>query len=194
MKPDETCAAILLAAGASSRFGGDKLAAKINDEKVLERSAKALADAGCDMRAAIISETSKVHAPLLQNLGFEIIVNAHAHEGMSASLRAGIEWASDHNALCVLIALADMPFAPPAHLRSLLHSSQKCEERAAFTACGARRSPPAVFGSQWFETLRALKGDAGARDILAGLPARCAVKAPEKFLRDIDTPQDLDAG
>ncbi len=191
MISEENCAALLLAAGASSRFGGDKLAAQIDGETVLAYSAKALAASGCSLRAAVVSDASQIHAPLLHNLGFDIILNRHADEGMSASLRMGVGWAAEHKASGVLIALADMPFVPPAHFRTLLHSSQNCEERAAFTKRGAQRSPPAVFASVWFDKLSALQGDAGARGLIAGLPERCGVNASEEVLRDIDTPQDL---
>lgn len=191
MSRDGPCAAILLAAGASSRFGGDKLAALIDGETVLARSAKALGDAGCTLRAAVVSERSAAHAPLLKTFGFEVVVNPHAEEGMGASLREGAAWAARHGAASVLIALADMPFVSPAHLRSLVQRSQHCDERAAYTLCGSRRSAPAAFGATWFGELHALEGDQGARNIISRLPLSLAVAAPEAMLRDIDAPEDL---
>lgn len=185
------CAAILLAAGASSRFGGDKLAAVIDGETVLARSAKALADAGCSLRAAVVSEQSAIHAPLLKTFGYAIVANPHADEGLSASLREGVAWAEGRGAASVLIALADMPFVTPEHLRSLVHNSQQSDRGAAFTRHGARRSAPAAFHSTWFGELRALEGDEGARKIISRLPLSLGVEAPEAMLRDIDAPEDL---
>ncbi|MCK5749554.1 MAG: nucleotidyltransferase family protein [Oricola sp.] len=184
-------AAILLAAGASARYGGDKLAALIDGDSVLSHAAQAVAASGCARRAAIVSSKSAVHAPLLKTFGFETVLNLHADEGLSSSLREGVVWAARENAESVLVALADMPFVPPAHLRALIAHSHECEEGAAFTTADGRRSVPAVFGSQWFETLRALEGDAGARSILKRLPDALGVEAPAHYIRDIDTPQDL---
>ncbi len=110
---------------------------------------------------------------------------------MSTSLREGVSWAQEKNAGRVLIALADMPFVTPNHLGALIERCMARKENASFTKCGQRRSPPAAFGQDWFTPLRQLTGDAGARAILAELPANCGVEAAAGMLRDIDRPQDL---
>lgn len=190
MSSTNQCAAILLAAGAATRFGGDKLAAVVDGDTVLNRSAKALAASGCTLRAAVVSEKTQAHAPFLRQLGYEILVNSHATDGLSTSVREGVSWAARENATSVLIALADMPFVPASHFCALLQRSQKSDASGAYTRCGARRTPPAVFDSHLFAALRALHGDFGARAILKDLPEAWGVEAPEAALRDIDTPQD----
>lgn len=184
-------AAILLAAGASTRFGGDKLAASVGGETVLALSARALAASGCALRAAVLSPVTKPHAPLLQTLGFAVVLNERADDGLSASIRAGVDWADKQGAQSVLIALGDMPFIDPEHYLRLLRKFQESDDQLTFTVCGDRRAPPAIFGSLWFSPLRNLHGDAGARDLLRCADKRVGVQAPASALRDIDTPGDL---
>ncbi len=191
MTKEDKCAAILLAAGAARRFGGDKLAALIDGESVLHRSVSALARSGCGLRAAVLSEKTKSHAPELQQLGFEPLINDDAEEGLSASLRKGVSWAQQQGATSVLIALADMPLVSPSHFASLFERALSNNKMIAYSLSGKRRSPPAIFGATYFAELRALQGDEGARAILSALPEEWGVVAAQGALRDIDTVHDL---
>ena len=163
----QTTAAILLAAGAAKRFGGDKLG------------------------AAIVNEATVGHAPALRTLGYEAVLNKDASRGLSTSIRAGVAWAQSNGMQGVLIALADMPFINATHYRRLFREAQANDEQIAFTACGDRRSPPALFGICWFELLQALSGESGARALLASVSVAAGVEAPAESLVDIDTPDDL---
>lgn len=184
-------AAILLAAGSSRRFAGDKLAAPIGEETVLGLSARALAASGCALRVAVVRGASNPHASILKSLGFEIVINEKANEGLSRSLRAGVEWAERQSARGVLVALADMPFITAEHYRRLFEKADATSDCTSYTICDERRSPPAIFGAEWFNRLRDLCGDAGARTLLATISENVAVNAPADMLTDIDTPDDL---
>lgn len=183
--------AILLAAGASTRFGADKLAAKIGDRTVLEMSAGAIRGSRCDRRIAVVSAMTHSQAPALSALGFEIFVNDAPERGVSASLRIGVEAAAAQGACRVLIALGDMPFVTSAHLDRLLEHAAAHETGLAFTEFAGRRSPPAVFDQKWFARLRALQGDVGARDLLRSASDLLAVAASPEAGRDIDRRTDL---
>ena len=186
-----TTAAILLAAGASRRFGSDKLGASVGKGTVLGLSAKALAASGCVLRAAVVSEATKSHTRALQTLGFETVLNGHAVDGLSTSIRVGVNWAQIKGAQSALLALADMPFVDPAHYLRLFRKAQASDGQIAFTSCGDRRLPPAIFGAVWFARLQDLQGDAGARALLASVDADAGLHAPADALLDIDTLDDL---
>lgn len=172
-------AAVLLAAGRSSRFGSDKLRADCGGQPVLTRAALALRAAAPGPCLAVLRDLAQ--ADLLPD-GFDI---ALCQGQQSDSLRVAADWAASAPGL--LIALADMPFVPPDLHRAVM---------AAMTdlpACahGAAPLPPAAFPAAWFARLRDLTGDRGAGALLKGLPPAQYVIAPDDQLRDIDRPSDL---
>lgn len=182
--------AILLAAGKSQRYGADKLGATIDGRAVIERSAAALAASPCSEKIAVVGPAS-VHKPLLHSLGFEVIENAKADEGISSSIRRGVAHAQVKGADGVLIALADMPFVEGAHFDRLIDRAGKNDDGLSFSIAGKRRTPPAVFMARRFDALLTLKGDVGARELLQQADENCGVSAADATLRDIDVPSDI---
>ena len=83
-------AAIVLAAGASHRFGAaDKLQAHLDNETLLSRSLAAYADAPLARKIAI-TRPDKNLAAICAAAGFEVIINHHADDGMGTSIATGI--------------------------------------------------------------------------------------------------------
>lgn len=184
-------AAILLAAGGGTRFGGDKLGAKLGGDSVLARSARALAEAGCYAQTAVVSKTTFAQRQLLNGMDFDVIVNPQAEQGVSTSIRQGVAWAEAQGAGAALIALADMPFVTPAHYANLFDRATKKNAGIIFSMSGEQRSPPAIFSKACFSRLLALTGDVGARALLRSAPIEDGVETPEDMLADIDRPSDL---
>lgn len=183
--------AILLAAGASTRFGADKLSVEIGGKTILAMSAAAIRGSRCDRRIAVVSAMTMSQAQALSALEFDIVVNNAAENGVSSSIRVGVAAAVACAASRMLIALGDMPFVKTELLDRLIQAAATGDAGLSYTQCGARRTPPAVFDQRWFGRLLALEGDVGAREILRTAPAALAVKAQAGALRDIDTPADL---
>ncbi|MBA4489939.1 nucleotidyltransferase family protein [Paracoccus sp. S1E-3] len=172
-------AAVLLAAGRSTRFGSDKLRADCGGQPVLTRAARALRDAAPGPCLAVLRDAAQ--ADLLPN-GYQI---ALCQDQQSDSLRMAVRWAASAPGL--LIALADMPFVTPDLHRAVMAAM------TTLPACARAASPlpPAVFPAAWFPRLQRLTGDRGAGALLRDLPARQYVTAPAHQLRDIDRPSDL---
>ncbi|MEZ5921083.1 MAG: nucleotidyltransferase family protein [Parvularculaceae bacterium] len=180
-------AALLLAAGHSSRFGGNKLAAKIGGHSILERSATALAKANCCWLIAVSAPAT----PLPPDLGFQSIENQERDEGIASSIRLGVSRADDLGAEGVLIALADMPYVETHHLQALIDHALATPAQLSFTAAGDLRLAPAAFLRRWFPALLALHGDEGARSIIRDAPDNAGVETLIASLRDIDRLEDL---
>ena len=183
--------ALLLAAGAARRFGGDKLMAALDGRPVIEQSAGALAAAGCRWKVAIISADAPRRRDALEAAGYEVIENHDAGAGVSSSIKTGLRHAQDRGADGVLIALADMPYVTAAHHMALIDRARTHADGLSFSVAGALRSPPGVFLRSWFAQLLALEGDRGAGAILRAADPACGVSAEAQILRDIDTPEDL---
>jgi molybdenum cofactor cytidylyltransferase len=154
---------ILLAAGQGSRFGGDKLLAKLPDGTAIGvRAARNLRAALDEVIAVVRPEDAALRALLAQE-GCRVEPCATAWQGMGASLAHGVQASRDAGGW--IVALADMPLIAPATIRAV----------AAALAAGApialpfyrgERGHPVGFAAAYGERLAALAGDAGAREIL----------------------------
>ena len=180
------CAAILLAAGRSQRFGpGDKLMADLGGRPLADHAAEAIA--GLEFRApiAVVRAGAPELSDLLARRGFRIVENDRPEEGVSRSIRLGIEAAQ--GAQAAVVALADMPWVPAAHLRALCLSLAEDRPIVASQA-GDRRTVPAAFLASQFDELARLTGDAGARSLL---DAATGIAVDPALLADIDLPDQL---
>lgn len=178
--------AILLAAGRSRRFGSlNKLCATISGIPILTRSATNLAGSGADACIAVLGD------PALRDLVPSEFHIAHSDGLQSDSLRAGLAKARALGASRCLIALADMPFVPPAFLRQVMVSADAQTPSAAEGPSGAM--PPACIPRALFAQLDLVRGDRGAGQILKAA-RNCHLIPPQPdMLRDIDTIEDLRA-
>lgn len=184
-------AALILAGGASTRFGGCKLLAEIDGRNLLQRSIE-LASSVLPGHVHVV--TGAWHTQLMaanaqgQLYGAEFIHAADWSEGMAASLRTGINrLAADYNA--VLVLLADQVALTMADLEALLEAFDG--HNIACGVYGGRRGVPAVFPRSSFPRLRQLGGDQGAKAVLyeSAIPVReCSMPNAQW---DIDTLDQL---
>lgn len=182
--------AILLAAGQGSRFGGEKLLAKLADATpVGVQSVRNLKQALTEVIAVTRPEDAEFRA-LLHAEGIRVEICPRAHEGMGASLAHGVLASYDADAW--VIALGDMPRIRPATIRQIAVALAAGAEIAAPVYRGTRGHPVGFSGAQR-EALAALSGDAGARDILRAERSRITLLDCDDagVLADIDTPADL---
>ena len=191
--------AIVLAAGAGSRFGGGKLLAPLAGGVLLDGAlaaafasgaARVIVVTGADAEA--VGAATRAFADRTGAAGRLVLVHAPDHaEGMGASLRAG---AAALSPLVggVFVFLGDMPRVP-AEVCGPLAEAVRAGAPAAAPVFEGRRGHPALIGAELVPQLRTLSGDEGARRILQGLGERLAlVEAPDAgVLFDVDTPADL---
>ena len=179
---------ILLAAGSSKRFGGNKLAHMLDGEPIALRSARAFI-AVLPGATAVVRPHSLLK-PMLEDLGFRVVECVRADEGMGASLAAGVD--ANRRAAGWVVALADMPFIQSATHRKVAHAVAEGAELVAAGHHGERGHPVGI-GARFRDELVALEGDAGARNIVRANPHLLQVIECDDpgVLRDIDTPADL---
>jgi molybdenum cofactor cytidylyltransferase len=179
---------ILLAAGSSRRFNGNKLMHPLDGEPIALRSARAfIAALPC---ATAVTRPGSPLVTLLEKEGFRVVECARADEGMGASLAAGV--AATRDAAGWVVALADMPFINSAtHVRI----ANTVADGAELVAAGyqGERGHPVGIGARFLDQLLALEGDVGARNIVRANPQLLQVIECEDpgVLRDIDKPDDL---
>jgi molybdenum cofactor cytidylyltransferase len=187
-------AAIVLAAGASTRMGRQKLTLPIADGRALVRVVvdQVLA-AGLDDVAVVLGRDADAVATILSGLPVRTVVNPRYAEGQSTSLRAGLD-ALRPGTAAALIALGDQPLSAPDVIRRLVTAFRETGRPIAAPVYRNGRGNPVLFAAALFEELRAVTGDRGGRDVIARDPARVsevAVDAP--MPADVDTPADYEA-
>lgn len=181
---------ILLAAGSSRRFGGDKLLHRLPDGRPLAVAAADSLRPACDRLLAVLRPGADRLAELLGAAGCETLYCADADRGMGNSLAGAVR--ATPNAAGWVVALADMPYIATASHRQVVAALRRGASIAAVEYDG-RRGHPVGFASRWFAMLAVLTGDQGARAIVQANEARvtrCAVD-DGGVLRDVDTPGDL---
>ncbi len=181
---------ILLAAGASRRFGSNKLLMELGGEPLVVRAALNLCAAGVPVHCVVRDSAGPVAQALGGIPGVAIGACPDAHLGMGRSLAWGV--AATPSADAWLVALGDMPEVAPDTIRSLIRALRAHAPLVA-PEFGGRRGHPVGFSRRWYAQLLALDGDRGARDLLAAHPLelqQIRVQDPGVLL-DLDYPEDL---
>lgn len=183
-------AAVLLAAGAGSRFGGEKLLHPLDDGvAIAAHAARNLVAAGLEVIAVVRWGDFPLYN-MLEEEGCQVTMFQGAAHGMGASLAHGVAQARGADGW--VIALADMPRIAPDTIRKVIAA---LEEGAAIVAPVRKgeRGHPVGFGAQLRDELLALDGDQGARAVVER--HREAVKLIEcddpGVLYDIDRKTDI---
>lgn len=176
-------AAVILAAGASTRLGERKQLALLAGERLLERAIRIADEAGCAEIVVVLGfESENIAAQC--NLGrASVVVNDLWREGLASSIRAGIAYIANSSDRALLMT-CDQPAVTPNHLVQL---KTACAEAPIASSYANRQGIPACFPARSFPDLLHLRGDIGARDLLAAAPS---IALPGGEL-DIDTPEAL---
>lgn len=181
---------LLLAAGSAKRFGSNKLLHPLPHGVPIAVQAARHLKPETSALIAIIRPGQDTLFKALQEEGCDVVICENADEGMGASLACGARAAG--LAKGYLVALADMPFIRRSSIAAVRGALQDGAALAAPYWRG-RRGHPVGISHAFYEELVQLKGDEGAKSILAANEARL-VKIPlgdPGVLRDIDRPEDL---
>lgn len=183
---------VLLAAGAGTRFGGDKLLARLPDGTPIGVQAARTLRSGVDRALAVVRPGDVALAHLLEAEGIDVAVFSHADDGMGASLAFGVAAAPAADGW--IIALADMPFVG----RETIETVAGMLREGAWISAPRRqgmRGHPVGFTRALFPELTGLGGDLGARTILERHASRVEIFESEDsgILLDIDKLLDLPA-
>jgi molybdenum cofactor cytidylyltransferase len=174
-------AAVVLAAGSSTRLGRPKQLVEFNGELLIHRATATAIAAGLGPVVVVVKDASFI--PSLQQRGALAVLNSQHREGISSSIRVGVSAAYRAGASGVVILTCDQPSLTAAHLHKLIVDPE------SITASGyvGHVGIPAYFPVTKFEALLQLQGDTGARSLLHN-----AVTVIDEDLRyDIDTEEDL---
>ena len=189
-------AAIIVAAGSSSRLGHPKQLLLIDGEPMLQRAIRVAREAGASPVFVVIGAHRELIESNVDFVNASIVVNDGWQEGLASSIRAGVRAAEQHapEASGLLLMICDQPRLTPEHLRKMIHTfDAQHRETAIASLYAGTRGIPAIFPRSAVADLCALRRDKGARGLLAQR-SRPVIEIPlEGGEVDIDRPEDLAA-
>jgi molybdenum cofactor cytidylyltransferase len=181
--------AVVLAAGASSRMGRQKLLLPLGDEPLVRRTVRQVAEAGFDEVLVIVGREHEQVVAALEGLPVRHAVNPDYESGMGSSFRAAV--ASLPDSAAALFALADQPLLLPSDYRRLLEAYRARPGGIIGVRYGDVTAPPHLFARRYFPELARLTH--GARAVLQRHEDdTTVVPFDPALLLDVDTPGDYE--
>lgn len=183
---------LVLAAGASRRYGGPKLIEPLAGEPLVRRVVRSVRSAGLGVTVVVAPAAAGLRAALA-GLAVDFVENERSADGMSSSIRAGVAVLAA-GVEAVVIVPADQPTTGPELIRELCRVHRETGAGVVAPLYRGEQGPPVLFARSLFGELQALRGDRGARAVLEAHRAEAAFLAvDEPMPRDVDTRADHDA-
>ena len=180
---------LILAAGAGRRFGSTKQLAELRGRPLLAHALEAMLAAGLERVIVVLGHDADAIRARVDFGAAEVVIAEDWADGQAASLRRGLAAAGEADA--VVITLGDQPFITPQVIGAALDQLDGYD--AVRALYDGKPGHPVVLGRAVLDAAGELRGDQGARELLARLPrAPVGGRAPRRAV-DVDTPEELQA-
>nr|WP_298154340.1 nucleotidyltransferase family protein [uncultured Pseudoxanthomonas sp.] len=183
-------AAVVLAAGGSTRLGRPKQLLARDGETLVHRAARLALASGAARVLVIVGAQADEVVAAVRDLPVECLCNARWREGLAGSLRTAVDALAAH-AGATLLLTCDQPALEVAHLQALLAAAREAPSGSAATRFGDRVGVPAVVAPTVLRAARAVQGDRGLRDALNAAGAGVIARDAPHLGVDIDTLEDV---
>ena len=186
--------AVILAAGASRRYGSPKQLASYRGETLVARSVRLAHEAGTEALWVVLGyRAGPIHRALQESGATSVdtntVRNPRWRDGMGRSLACGVR-ALDRSARAVLVCLADQPLLTAEDLVTLVAAWRASPRAMVASRYAGKLGVPAIFPRSHFRALKSLSGDRGAQALLTSSNNVISVPTPSAAA-DIDEPRDL---
>ena len=185
-------AAIILTAGLSSRTkGSNKLLLNYKGKKIIKHSVKSILDSKINYTVVVLGKNKtkiKKEIPKRKNISF--VYNAKYKQGMASSILAGMK-SLPKQTKSFFISLADMPEIKSTHYNKMISMSNKNSKLPIVPFYQSQQANPVLFPLDFTNKLATLKGDRGAKKILAKSKIKKIIFTSNAFIKDLDTLEDF---
>ncbi len=183
--------AIVLAAGASTRMGEQKLLMSFARTTVIAHIVRELQSAPVAAVHVVTGFEPERIEKALAGKNAVFVRNADYTRGMLSSIRTGLA-SAPANWTAALIALGDQPLVLAAHVRALVEAHACDAERIFVPGHAGRRGHPLLLPRRYWSEAQTQHDDTGLRGLLTAHAAEVTVLdlATDDVLTDMDTPQD----
>lgn len=185
-------AGVLLAAGTSSRMGGNKLLLELEGETLLRRAAKRALEGGLSPLLVVLGHEAEQARRELAGLSCRALRNPDFERGITSSIAAGIV-AVPAAAPAAVVLLADMPFVTAKMIAALVARYRATGARLVISDYQGVTAPPMLYDRSLFAELSALAGgNCGQRVVKRHRHEAEALTWPASALADLDVPEDYE--
>ncbi len=182
-------AIIILAAGSSSRLGEPKQLLELNGKTLLQKAIETGLEVS-DAVTVVLGANKKIIQPTISDYPIQLALNENWAEGMSSSIQVGMESLDEKNYRGVLIMLCDQPFVDVLLLGNIISVFEKTKQSIVASAYKDKIGVPALFGFSFFEKLKNLKGQGGAKALMMRHLDEVRKVDFKKGEIDVDTQED----
>ena len=184
--------AILLAAGKSTRFPGNKLLVPLRGRPLLLHTLETLTACPFDEVLVVLGHQAHIIRPLIEKYNCRSVLNPDYETGMAGSIRAGLRALPGPSA-GVLICLGDMPLLRPVTVQRLCSAFRSDPKRIVAPVAAGRQANPVIIPRCYWPEVESLQGDVGCKAILERHREQVNyVPLPTLgVLQDADTPEAM---
>jgi molybdenum cofactor cytidylyltransferase len=185
-------AAILLAAGGSSRMGRPKQLLRAVGQSLVRRAALAALDASCNPVIVVTGSQAESVSPEIADLPVTIQFNPRWSAGIGSSIRAGLSAVLSANPSvdATIFLLCDQPHLTANVLRDLISTWSQSGKPIAACEYSRTVGPPCCFAASIFDQLSRIPDPDGAKKILLANPDLVTSFSWPGGADDLDTPAD----
>jgi molybdenum cofactor cytidylyltransferase len=189
-------ACIILAGGRSTRMGSNKLLEDLDGRPIVRHVVEAARASQCSSVQVIVGHQADKVRGALAGAEVDFVENPNFAKGLSTSMKAGLDALPQGGIDGVFVALGDMPELTAEHLNLLIAAFAPKEGRSIIVPVRhGKRGNPVLWSSAYFDDMRAVNGDTGARHLLGQYADQVTEVdlRTDAVLNDIDTPEALAA-
>lgn len=173
---------VLLAAGAGSRYGSNKLLEKINGRRMFENVIEAVSK--YDVRKTIVTGYDDIGDYAVLH-GFTAMYNKRPELGISVSMKLGLSTVRDYPA--VMFCVSDQPNVTSDTIARLMHGYAVSDKNLVCAGNDKELGNPCIFGKKYYDELEKLEGDVGGKKVIKRhLDDLVVIPTPASELEDVD--------
>jgi molybdenum cofactor cytidylyltransferase len=188
-----TTAALVLAAGRSSRFGSNKLLADLHGRPILQHVLDLTIRAALEPVIVVVGPDGAVAYASLTWHAARTVVNPRPQDGLASSLLVGLVALEQGPSSRVVVLLADQPALSAAQLSEVLAAPADVERPIVVPRYGGRPGNPVLLERPAWRLASTLAGDRGMSSVIAERPELVRYVDITGENPDVDTPDDLAA-
>jgi len=187
-------AAIILAAGASTRMGQSKQLLPVNGRPLLLHTLEVAVQARLTPTVIVLGANHQEHQDFIKNSSISIVVNPQWQTGMGSSLKAGLNHLLAHapSIDAAIMLVCDQPEITANHLQALIDEHQAGKNPIVASSYAGTAGVPALFDKTMFQELLGLDNSQGAQKIIRQHTDRLSTVSFPGAAIDLDTPEDYE--
>ena len=187
-------AAVVLAAGSSSRMGAPKQLLRVGSNTLLRRSVEQATASAARATYVVIGASAAHMRDELRQLPLEVVENTRFADGLGTSISAAVHAIESAPSPfdAVVLLTCDQPYVSAASIDALIAEHARSAAPLVASAYAGTLGVPALFARDYFAALRELPPNKGAKEILIRNRDAVVTVQFEPAAVDLDTPTDYE--